>query len=84
MTYSLETRADTLKKTRQMLEASKMKILRKIVCKIKLDRIRSQQIRDFNPLMSGCKEDEKGEENILKEGKTMYMIKDKVVPTKLI
>ena len=33
------------KKNRQMLEANEMKVLRKIVGKTKIDRIRSQQIR---------------------------------------
>ena len=34
------------KKTRQMLEANEMKVLRKIVDKTKIDRIRSEQIRE--------------------------------------
>ena len=38
-------RAETLK-NRQMLEANEMKVLRKIVGKTKIDRIRSQQIRE--------------------------------------
>ena len=29
-----------------MLEANEMKLLRKLVCKTKIDRIRSQQIRE--------------------------------------
>ena len=33
-------------KTRQMLEANEMKVPRKIDCKTKIDRIRSQQIRE--------------------------------------
>jgi hypothetical protein len=45
MTYALETRAET-SRTRQILEANEMKILRKIVGKTKIDRIRSQQIRE--------------------------------------
>jgi hypothetical protein len=34
------------KKNRQILESSKMKVIRKIVGKTKIDRIRSQQIRE--------------------------------------
>ena len=52
MTYALETRAET-SKTRQMLEAIGMEILRKIFGKTKIDRIRSQQIREscgFHPI----------------------------------
>ena len=45
MTYALETRAKTLK-IRQMLEANRMKVLRKIVGKTKIDRIRSQHMRE--------------------------------------
>ena len=45
MTYALETRAETYK-TRQMLEANKMEVLRKIVGKTKIDRIRSQETRE--------------------------------------
>jgi hypothetical protein len=45
MTYALETRAET-SRTRQMLEANEIKVLRKIVDKTKIDRIRSQQIRE--------------------------------------
>jgi hypothetical protein len=45
MTYAPETRAET-KKTRHMLEANEMKLLRKIVGETKIDRIRSQQIRE--------------------------------------
>ena len=45
MTYALETRAETLK-TRRMLEANQMTVLRKIVGKTKTDRIRSQQTRE--------------------------------------
>ena len=47
-----------------MLEANEMKVLRQIVGKTKIDRIRSQQIRESavsNLLMSGWKEKE--EEN---------------------
>ena len=46
MTYALETRADT-SKTRQMLEANENNLLRKIVGKTKINKIRSQQIREF-------------------------------------
>ena len=42
MTYALETRTETSK----ILEANEMKVLRKIVGKTKIDRIRSQQIRE--------------------------------------
>ena len=45
MTYALETSAET-SKTKQMLEANEMKLQRKIVDKTKIDRIRSQQIRE--------------------------------------
>ena len=45
MTYALETSTET-SRTRQMLEANRMKVLRKIVGKTKIDRIRSQQIRE--------------------------------------
>ena len=41
MTYALETRAET--KTRQMLEANEIKVIRKIVVKTKVNRIRNQQ-----------------------------------------
>ena len=64
MTYALETRAET--KTRQMLEANENKLLRKIVTKTKINKIRSQQIREFCGiplLMSGWKE-EKNKMNI--------------------
>ena len=44
-TYALETRVET-SETRQMLEANEMKLQRKIVGKTKIDRIRSQQIRE--------------------------------------
>ena len=44
MTYVPETRAKT-SRTRQMLEIIK-KVLRKIVGKMKIDKIRSQQIRE--------------------------------------
>jgi hypothetical protein len=37
-----------------------MKVPRKIVGKTKIDRIRSQQIRESNLLMSGWKEEENG------------------------
>ena len=53
------------KKTRKMLEADEMKILRKIVGKTKIDRIRSQQIREsccIQPV-NGWKEEEEEEEN---------------------
>ena len=46
MTFTLERRAET-SRTRLILEASEMKVLRKIVGKRKIDRIRSQQIREF-------------------------------------
>ena len=42
-----------------MLEANEMKALRKVVGKTKIDRIRSQQIREYcgtQQLMSGWKE----------------------------
>ena len=45
MTHALETRAVTLI-TRQMLEANEIKVLRTIIGKTKVDRIRSQQIRE--------------------------------------
>ena len=41
MAYALET-----SRTRQMLEANEIKLLRKIVSKTKIDTIRSQQIRE--------------------------------------
>ena len=46
-----------------MLEANEVKLLRKIVGKTKIDRIRSQEIRESsgiqpNLLMSGWKEEE--------------------------
>jgi hypothetical protein len=47
-----------------MLEANEMKVLKKIADKTKIDRIRSQQIREscgIHLLMSGWKEEE--EEN---------------------
>ena len=62
MAYALETA-----KTRQMLEANEMKVLRKLVGKPKIDRIRSQQIRDHavsNLLMSGWKEEEENGTNM--------------------
>ena len=34
---------------------SQINVLRKIVCKAKIDRIRSQQIRESDKLMSGWK-----------------------------
>ena len=52
MTYALETRSET-SKTRRMLKPNEMKILTKIVGKTKIDRIRSQQMRescDFQPI----------------------------------
>ena len=46
--YDIRTRnkGKNIKKTKQMLEANEMKVLRKIVGKTKIDRIRSQQIRE--------------------------------------
>jgi hypothetical protein len=43
-----------------MLEANEMKVQRKIFCKTKIDRIRSQQIREScgtHSIMSGFKEE---------------------------
>ena len=43
-----------------MLEANEMKLLRKIVCKTKIDKIRSQQIREscgFQPINQWWKEE---------------------------
>ena len=45
MTYALGTRAET-SKTRQMLVINELKLLRKIIGRTKVDRIRSQQIRE--------------------------------------
>ena len=50
-----------LSKTRQILEANEMKVIRKIVGKTKVDTLGSQQIRESNLLMAGWKEEE--EEN---------------------
>ena len=56
MTYSLETRTEASKSI-QLLQANEMKV--EIVGKTKIDRIRSQQIREscgiYNLLMSGFK-----------------------------
>ena len=46
-----------------MLESNEMKVLRKVVCKTKVDRIRSQKIREscgIRHLMSGWKEEGSG------------------------
>lgn len=48
MTYTAETRPDTAK-TKQLLEATEMRVLRRIVGKTLLDRERSENIR------SACK-----------------------------
>ena len=52
--------ADKDSKTKQILKANEMKVLRKIVGKTKIDRIRSQQIREScvsKLVMSGWKEE---------------------------
>ena len=61
MTYTLETRAGTTK-IRQMLEATEMKVLKKVLGKTKVCKINQSEIPSvFNILMSGWKEEE--EEN---------------------
>lgn len=46
MTYAAETRADTTK-TRQLLEKTEMSTLRRIVGKTRMDRVRSEDIREI-------------------------------------
>ena len=58
------TRVET-PKTRRMLQANEMKILRKIVDKTKIDRITSQQISEsccIQPINDWVKEEEEEEE----------------------
>ena len=54
-------------KTRQMLEANEMKAVRKTVGKTKIDRIRSQQIREscgIQPIDEWWKEEEENGTNM--------------------
>ena len=46
LTYAAETRTDTAK-TRQLLEVTEMKTLRRIINKTKWDRMRNDRIREL-------------------------------------
>jgi len=46
LTYAAETRTDTAK-TRQLLEVTEMKTLRRIINKTKWDRVRNDRIREL-------------------------------------
>ena len=66
MTYAVETRSE-ISNTSQMLEANEMKVLRKIVDKTKIDRIRSQQIREscgIQPMNEWVKKRREWEEHV--------------------
>jgi hypothetical protein len=64
-----------------------MKLLRKIVIKTKIDRIRSQQIREscgIQPINEGWKEEEENETNILTRMDAERLVKISIYHIKVV